>query len=402
MKLSHLSVRLSITTASRAPERASGRICRGCKTPLDPRTLRKPHSHLRAATRRLSYPADVTTVDLSDRSEVADALAEYLSSRVGFAGYAEAPAPIGRGFDSFIYAFRISPRPDLEPAWDGRLVAKIYGARERAATVRRERTAQQFVASRGYPALLPLVAEDCAPGLGLPLVVMKYAGESVFDLVRHRPWRVRSLLEEVGELQARLHALPLDGCPIETVVRIEEQMEAVRAYLARTAPRRFDHELDWLDARGGRLPEAAPSLLHNDFHPLNVLVAGDGARSVIDWTDAMVGDRHYDVGRTLALLWFAKIAATDRSERLALLLLRGFMRRRHMRGYERRLPLDRLSLHYWETFHTLRSGAQLIELANGDGSQLTEMAKSLDARLIDEAHRRVETLIARAPALRSA
>lgn len=338
--------------------------------------------------------------DPSSAGQVSAALADYLATRrIGFAGFVEEPATIGRGFDTFIYAFRIAGNADLDPAWSSRLVARIYSSPARAPVARHETLVQQFAAGRGYPALVPLAVEGPECALGLPLMVMEFVpGGTAFDVLKKNPLRIGSMLAAVGELHARLHALDLDSCPIPYEGAFtDRQIDAARAHVERVAPRRFDGELRWLEARSDLVRDEAPSLLHNDFHPLNVLAGADRTLTVIDWTDAMLGDRHYDVGRTLALLWFAKIVATDRAERLALLLLRGLMRRRHISGYRRRLPLDAGRLHYWETYHTLRACAQLAELASADTTQLTEMARTIDPRLLDEAKARLRTLIDRAP-----
>ncbi len=338
--------------------------------------------------------------DPSSAEQVSAALADYLTTRrIGFAGFVEEPAPIGRGFDTFIYAFRIASNADLDPAWSSRLVARIYGSPARAPIAHHEAMVQRFAAGRGYPALVPLAVERPECVLGLPLMVMEFVpGGTAFDVLKKNPLRIGSMLAAVGELHARLHALDLDGCPLPYQGAFaERQLDAAREYIERVAPGRFDGELRWLEARRGLVHDDAPSLLHNDFHPLNVLAGAGRTLTVIDWTDAMLGDRHSDVGRTLALLWFAKIVATDRAERLALLLLRGLMRRRHIRGYTRRLPLDAGRLHYWETYHTLRACAQLAELASADASQLTEMARTLDPRLLDEAKARLSALIECAP-----
>ena len=337
-------------------------------------------------------------VDPTSTRDVATALAAYLRWRdIGFEAYAEEPAPVGRGFDTFIYAFRIAASPGLSPEWDRRLVARVYGAPERVETMRREAAVQQFVASLGYPALIPLAAEDSGTPLGLPLMVMEFAGSAALDIIKRNPLRIRSVVEAVGELHARLHRLPIDGFPVSPeTVSVEGQLAAVREYIGRAPSHGFDAAVAWLETERSRAGEAAPSLLHNDFHPLNVLVGSDGALTVIDWSDARIGDRHFDVGRTVALLYFAKIAATSRVERLALLALRGPMRRWHVRGYERVHPIDPVALHYWETYHTLRSSVQLAELGAGD-APLTEMARTIDAGLIDEAKARLAHLIEHAP-----
>jgi len=48
-------------------------------------------------------------------------------------------------------------------------------------------------------------------------------------------------------------------------------------------------------------------LCHGDFHPLNVLVTGDGQFAVIDWWSAARGSAIADLARTLILLEFGRM-----------------------------------------------------------------------------------------------
>jgi len=336
-------------------------------------------------------------IDPSRHADVASALSALLDAAVpGFAGLCEPPAPIGRGFDSFIFSFRLAASPALEPAWTQKLVLRLSSSADRAPVVTREADVQRFAAARGYPALTPLAAGGADSPLGLPYMILPHAGPSALDIIKSNPLRLPRVILAVGQLHASLHQLPLEGAPLALPRHtLAEKLADTRAYAERVAPGRLTSELHWLEEHQ---PAAPPSvaLLHNDFHPLNVLIDDRGAMTVIDWTDAAVGDRYDDVGRTLGLLWFAKIAATSTPERLALAALRGPMRRLHLRGYRRRLPLDDRRLRYWETFHTLRACLQLAELAQRDPAELTDMARRLDGDLLGEASRRLKTLIARA------
>jgi aminoglycoside phosphotransferase (APT) family kinase protein len=108
--------------------------------------------------------------------------------------------------------------------------------------------------------------------------------------------------------------------------------------------------------------EEEPSLCHNDFHPLNILVADDGALTLLDWADASVGDRLHDVARTLALFRVAWIAAGSAAERVALRLARGFLASRYLTPYRRILPFDAARLRYWQALQTYAGWLQLVEL----------------------------------------
>jgi aminoglycoside phosphotransferase (APT) family kinase protein len=96
-----------------------------------------------------------------------------------------------------------------------------------------------------------------------------------------------------------------------------------------------------------------------------VLVDGDRL-TIIDWTDAGLGDRHGDVARTLLLFDLAAVGADKRSERALLRVLAPWLRRRYRRAYERHLPLDPARLRLWEPAHYLQLWAGVV-LTDGQG-----------------------------------
>jgi hypothetical protein len=59
--------------------------------------------------------------------------------------------------------------------------------------------------------------------------------------------------------------------------------------------------LDWLSLH--RPPPSRPaSLLHLDWHPLNLIRGEGGGLTVLDWTEADVGDPHADLGTALMMI----------------------------------------------------------------------------------------------------
>ncbi len=59
--------------------------------------------------------------------------------------------------------------------------------------------------------------------------------------------------------------------------------------------------LDWLKARGDRVPCKQPSITHGDFHPMNILIDISGNPFVIDWGASKVRDFRSDLAWTLLL-----------------------------------------------------------------------------------------------------
>jgi Ser/Thr protein kinase RdoA (MazF antagonist) len=118
-----------------------------------------------------------------------------------------------------------------------------------------------------------------------PVLLLSWlGGQTLHDAVRARPWSAYRMGAICGRRQARLNqVLPppsLDGT----------------RWLTRFGP--LDPELL---ARLESI-DAPPGLLHLDFHPGNVLVAGGELRGLVDWTNACAGDPRADLARTWSLL----------------------------------------------------------------------------------------------------
>lgn len=310
---------------------------------------------------------------------MARALREYLCGRsdLTHVRLVDAPTPIGSGFDSYIYAFRIQGDPRGE-RWVAPLVLRLQAKPEYASKVRREAVVQAFMAAAGYPTPALLAVEDDRNALGLPFMIMeRVPGTTMLARALSNPLRAAALLRRLGELHAQMHTLPTDGWPLDH----ESEPISMRR-LAQTRSSVAQHELSdlvdrlaWLERNArAELPEM-PVITHNDFHPLNVLVTGDGQLSVIDWSDAALGDRHFDVARTVTLFSFAYIVATSTLERILLRAARGFLRSRYLAGYQRAFPLDRRRLAYFEALQSLYALVQLYEVRAEPAYEATETAR---------------------------
>lgn len=57
----------------------------------------------------------------------------------------------------------------------------------------------------------------------------------------------------------------------------------------------------WLDEHKATVSPVEPSVIHRDFHPMNVMLREDGSPAVIDWGAATVGDYRDDLAWTILL-----------------------------------------------------------------------------------------------------
>lgn len=308
---------------------------------------------------------NVPPIDPASVDAVREALAAYLAARddTRTAQIIEPPAPLGSGFDSFIYTFRLAGVTDAQ--WSVPLVLRLQGKPEQALKVRREADVQDFIAKSGYPVPALLVAEGAANPFGLPFQIMEFvSGGTLLSRITANPLRAAGLLARAGTLHADLHRLSVTGWPLDHGAdpMVLRQIAAIRERITRERLTGFDDGLAWLERNAPAvLPETAV-ITHQDFHPLNIVVTGGGGLSVIDWAGAELGDRQSDVARTLTLFSFAYIVASSSVERIILKAARGFLRSRYLRGYEQAFPLDPRRLAYFEALQSFSFLVQIREI----------------------------------------
>ena len=180
-------------------------------------------------------------------------------------------------------------------------------------TARHEREAMEAARAAGVP-----VPEVRAAGTwrDRPVLLLSWCeGRTLHDTVRARPLSAYRLGLLCGRRQARLNQMR----PPASL--------ASSPWLTRFGP--VDPEL--LE-RLERVEASEPGLLHLDFHPGNVIVAGRELRGLLDWTNACAGDPRSDLARSWSLL-VARPAGGGAKARAAAPVLRLLAAGWH-RGYE--------------------------------------------------------------------
>ena len=149
----------------------------------------------------------------------------------------------------------------------GGRVLRRYRTSPAVTDVEREVAVMAHVRTHGYPA--PEVFDVD----GTDLVMERIVGVTMVDDLAARPWRVRRHADTWADLHRRLRDVPVGA-------------------LATSIEPRFG---------------PPDGVIHLDFHPLNIMLTGDGP-VVFDWTNAALGPPAADV----ALAWV--IAATSTVE----------------------------------------------------------------------------------------
>jgi len=307
--------------------------------------------------------------DPDDLAGVRQALEASLSSELGTVKVVDGPLRLGGGLDTYTFGFQLTGE-GLAAEWTRPLVLRIYPAAEQEEKARREASVQSFVVEAGYPAPRPLLVKGPGSHLRLPFMVMeRVPGTAMLDRFKN-PLAITRCLRLMAALHARLHRLPVTGCPLPYErPLVDSRLAEMRGRVDQFRLPGFRKPIEWLTANRETVAREEPALLHNDFHPLNLMHSNVGTY-VLDWSDAALGDRHHDVARTLALFWLAPPLARGAAERLLLTALRGFLVRRYVACYTADLPLEEERLRYWGALHAAMAWTQVAVLAMGRGEEM--------------------------------
>jgi len=170
------------------------------------------------------------------------------------------------------------------------------------------------------------------------IVMERIEGHDLFELIAGEPWRVFSLSGLPARLQANMHgqAAPMALEPARERYR--------RAISSSGAPDEFvAAALKSL----GRLPDD-DRLLHGDFHPGNVMLAGNEP-IIIDWTGVSRGSPEADFARSMLIL---RLGAPPSNLPLLIrffaLFARSLMVRTYNRTYRKHIALDENLFRAWQ------------------------------------------------------
>jgi aminoglycoside phosphotransferase (APT) family kinase protein/ABC-type phosphate/phosphonate transport system substrate-binding protein len=279
-----------------------------------------------------------------------------LDERLGVGGleYRQDPAAISGGWETYIHRFRLQYTPDLPLAFREPLVLRIYSGERGLPFLRHECSAQVHMDHLGYPVARPLLIEEDAELLGGPFMIMRQLpGRTLLEAMWHEPWRIISGPTQMALAHARLHELPTDGFPAPCEPFLDRQLARLDSLIAEYELDGLSAGLDWLCAHRPGEPQK-PSIIHLDFHPLNLMFQDGRCEGVLDWSESDVGDRHADLGATLLLMKTAPIETQSAWESWSLKPGRWVLCRRYFRTYRRRFEVDDHILSYYVAWGALR------------------------------------------------
>ncbi len=214
------------------------------------------------------------------------------------------------GWENEMYAF------DLEYALENtqrkeELVLRIYPGLDAQTKSASEFQNLKLLQHNNYPVPRVFFLEQDRSFFKKPFVVMeRIKGELLGKLLFHseNPDE-KKILALFCKLFVQLHQL--DWQPFvesekhaqyrQPYYFVDEWLHLARSYLSKQELNEFLPVVDWLEQRHDRVPCSQPSVVHQDFHPFNILVRIDGTASVIDWGSSRVSDARFDLAWTMML-----------------------------------------------------------------------------------------------------
>ncbi len=288
-------------------------------------------------------------------------LLEHLRATLGTeVAFAVPPIPFSGGFDTTTAAFRLSGAP---AEYSRGLVLRLMPQAEDGDRVMREAATHAALVAEGFPAPRVLMMSADPAALGRPFLIMeRLAGDHMFANVfgrNGRIGRITGLSRTLADVQVRLHGVAghsllerardfgidpatftVDGVVKRLAWRIE------RAGLGSLSP-----GIAWL-SQNRPAPAMAEVICHGDFHPLNVVMAGDRLSGVVDWSQAIAAEPAHDVAATRVLLLFGRVdmaawlrPVVDRARAIPI--------RRYLRFYRAARPFDERNMAYYESLRVL-------------------------------------------------
>ena len=222
-------------------------------------------------------------------------------------------------------------------AWEDGSILRLL--REPGAEGRNQgqAAAMEVARSRGVrvPAVLGATTVMGRPGL----IMERIDGPDLLTLIGRRPWMVFRIARICGEVHAQLHEVRAPG----VIPPVKETLKQGIGSSGQLPQHLAEFALGVLDG----LPDG-DALCHGDFHPGNILMAGDEP-VLIDWTNAMRGDPAADVARTRMMLRLGEAPPGSPFVLRALALVgRNLLLSQYLRSYRRARPLDMDAVKRWE------------------------------------------------------
>ncbi len=213
---------------------------------------------------------------------------------------------INMGWETELYTFEVDSRKDGDVIKEHRVLRVFQGdgAGHKSA---KEYHLMKRLDEAGYPVPKVYSHEETGMTIGKPFIIMeRIIGTTLDEAYRNEnPEELQRGLNRLIELFVRLHRL--DVTPVKVITELPCHDDPVQDNLdwyRRTAEGQIKWlkpVVDWLTERKRYIEPVHQSVVHMDYHGMNVMLREDGSEAVIDWGASRIGDHRMDLGWTLLL-----------------------------------------------------------------------------------------------------
>jgi len=206
------------------------------------------------------------------------------------------------GWETTIISLRIDSQFVGAPTTDD-LILRFYPGTNAAAQAQKEFAVMQFLYEFGIPVpRVDMLVIDNSP-FGEPFIVMeKLLGHTLAsELKAASENEILRWIQSSASLLVRLHKVPWQGLlPNEPAQDLTENgplaltnsiLASMRHSISRYHLIEFEPYMNWLEERVKQGASTEYCLMHNDYHPQNLMLSSkDHQLTILDWSFVEIGD----------------------------------------------------------------------------------------------------------------
>ena len=215
---------------------------------------------------------------------------------------------VGEGWETDLYRLKLMGTRNGDPE-SLEIVLRLYKGSNPLEKAKKEFALMTDIPRYGIatPRVHALVTDRSI--LQHPFIVMEYIGGGTLE-IRIGSDGVSQWLAPMMEVLVRIHTvpwielipeperpLPRSGEPLAYVSELMNEMDLL---IERNGLDGFESTMGWLREREALGTSTRPVLIHNDYHPQNILLR-EGSLVVIDWSFAEIGDFRMDLAWSILL-----------------------------------------------------------------------------------------------------
>lgn len=264
---------------------------------------------------------------------------------------------VNAGWEARVYGFRLIQGENVDE-----MVARVFSGFSAGERADREFHIMSRLLRAGYPVPDVYICDTGADLIGAPFIIMeKLAEGSLMDdflLADHEKRRENIAL--FSRLYAELHRLPRKTLPFSrkyrgTRGRLKYRIRGIEESLSDSGITYLQDIVSWLDSQKKKVANEPLVVIHQDFHPGNILFRTDGSPVVIDWSGADIGDPRED------LAWTKLLATTFYSPELG---------DAFVSGYASASKREFADLDYFEVLEILRRLRDMVISLSGGAASM--------------------------------